>query len=518
MSEKQCNRIDIALRPALLPALGFARNLPLGIVLGPLADGGLNIHATNNEQGLRKVLTLVGHLRQGGRASTVIRIALDWCQLIAGVSYPILCNPGGKIPHKEKGWITTLRSFLNAQHLSIHLTSFWSEPQQRKGDLHLMDKLGPRYTPLKATRINYCRLWLRVSRLSDITHTNGKSLIRAVLYGDPLPHRRSSLHWPRVPRPPDSFWKLWRAVILQLFSIDGKALTLRDPLGAWLHERQLTEWQYLYDPTTDRLLSRDIEWLGYRAHLPTGPAATSTRCFGPPSTQQFVQPSNQSTPVMAQKRRGSYIIQRPRPITRPTPPPAPSTFWKFVDSQPTIFRRLLFDMRSNDDTCQLIAQRLRSKTTIQTATDGGVLFEIGAFAWVFDLDDNTRIRCSGPADCTTTNMEPKRAELYGILSFLTFIRLVMEYFKISPTAALQIHCDDKNTINEIAEFRDMQHYDAFAMTKRCCANYDLIDEILLCFKTLPMTVRILYVNCRPPRQTLPTRRTAKRRPAQLYRA
>jgi hypothetical protein len=270
-------------------------------------------------------------------------------------------------------------------------------------------------------------------------------------------------------------------------------VTLREPLGAWSHERQLTEWQYLYDPKTDRLLSRDIEWLGYRAHPPTGNTATSTRSFGPPSIQPFVKLSNQSTPVMAQKRRGPYIIQRPKPITRPTPLPVPSTFWQFVDSQPTNFRRLLFDMHSDDDTCQLIAQRLRTMTTIQTATDGGVLFEIGAFAWVFDLDDNTRIQCSSPADCTTTDIEPKWAKLYGILSFLTFIRLVMEYFKISPIAALQIYCDDKNTINEIATFRDMQQYDAFATTKRCCANYDLIDEILLCFKMLPTTVRIQYV-------------------------
>jgi hypothetical protein len=420
MSDKQCDRIDIALRPALLPALGFARNLPLGIVLGPLADGGLDIHCRNNEQGLRKVLTMVGHLRQGGRASVVIRIALDWCQLIAGVSYPILDNPGRKIPHEEKGWITTLRRFLNAKHLSIHLTSSWTEPQQQEGDFHLMDTLSPRHTPLKATRINYCRLWLRVSRLSDITHTDGKSLIKAALYGDPLPHRRSSLQWPRVPRPPDSFWKLWRTAILQLVSADGKGMKLREPLGPWSHERKLTEWQHLYDPTTDRLLSRDTEWLGYRAHPPIGNAATSTRSFGPPHTQPFITPSIQSTPVMAQKRRGSYVIHRPKPITRPTPLPVPSTFWQFVEAQPKIFRRLLFDMRLDEDTCQLIAQRLRTRKPIQTATDGGVLFEIGAFAWVFDLDENTRIRCSGPADCTTTDIEPKRAEMYGILSFPYF--------------------------------------------------------------------------------------------------
>jgi hypothetical protein len=41
MSPKQCNKIDIILRAALLPALGYARNLLLGIILGPLADGGL---------------------------------------------------------------------------------------------------------------------------------------------------------------------------------------------------------------------------------------------------------------------------------------------------------------------------------------------------------------------------------------------------------------------------------------------------------------------------------------------
>jgi hypothetical protein len=150
-------------------------------------------------------------------------------------------------------------------------------------------------------------------------------------------------------------------------------------------------------------------------------------------------------------------------------------------------------MRSDDSICLRVAQLLAEKTTVETATLGGVLFETGAFAWVFDLDSIVRVRCSGPADCSPVEIAPKRAELYGILSFLTFIRLIVEYYACTPTATLNIYCDDKTTINDLASFREMQQYDSFATTKRCCANYDLIAEILPCMKQYASTIRIHYV-------------------------
>jgi hypothetical protein len=301
MTPKQCDRIDITLRAALLPALGYARNLPLGIALGPSADGGLDIHSTHTEQGLRKVTTLIGHLRQGGRASALLRIAIDWCQLLAGVSYPILSFPARRIPHAETCWITTLRDNLRIHHLSLNLTSTWCDLPQRAGDFHLMDRLGPLHTPLQSRRLNQCRLWLHVSRLSDITHTNGKTLLSKALYGDPLTHRRSGLTWPRVPRPPDKFWKIWRHAILRLVSIDGKTETLRSPLGPWNNDRIATEWHFLYDPATDQLLSRDSEWLHYRAHPSIGRTTLTNRRFGPPSASAYVEPSHDAVPVLARK-------------------------------------------------------------------------------------------------------------------------------------------------------------------------------------------------------------------------
>jgi hypothetical protein len=57
------------------------------------------------------------------------------------------------------------------------------------------------------------------------------------------------------------------SVVLQMAR---KATTLRNRLGPWNTNRRLLEWKQLYDPTTDQLLSRDNEWLGYLPHDPNG--------------------------------------------------------------------------------------------------------------------------------------------------------------------------------------------------------------------------------------------------------
>ena len=464
---------------------------------GPLADGGLEIHTTKNEQGIQKITKLAGHMHQGGRASSMLHISLDWCQIIAGVSYPILRHPNKHVPHKERCWIINLRQFLKQNNLAIDLTTTWIEPTQREGDFHLMEKLGPPYSKLLSTRINYCRLWLRVSRLSDITHTDGKTLLKDALYGDQLHHRRSTLTWPRIPRPPQTFFTLWRKALLTLLSVDGKKTTLREPLGPWNTNRRLLEWQALYDPTTDQLLSRDTEWLNYRPHPPTGRTTTTNRSFGAPQQQIYVVPSDMAIPVMARKRHGNnYVITRPSPITIVTTEPttiSPDTFWEYVSQQHIIYQRLLFDIRVDEDTCVLISQRLECKQGIDIGTDGGVLFQTGAFTWVFDLTEVVRIRCGGPADGTTSDIDPKRAELYGILSVLTFLRFIVEYYTPDTTATLRIHCDEINTVNDIEAFRDINQHDAFVTTKRCCANYDIIAEILSCITDYPGKVSILHI-------------------------
>lgn len=55
-------------------------------------------------------------------------------------------------------------------------------------------------------------------------------------------------------------------------------------------------------------------------------------------------------------------------------------------------------------------------------------------------------------------------------------------------------------MNEIADFGDLQQYDSFATTKRCCANYDVINEILVCIQAYPQNVFLSYVKGRQDRK------------------
>ena len=127
-----------------------------------------------------------------------------------------------------------MRSFLATHMLSIQIDDPGIPPPQREHDSYLMDYIlhSNHYTAVEARKLNYCRIYLNVVTVSDITRPCGDKVDPAFYTG----HLTESSSRPNLmhfhqDRPSEKEWKLWRRANLLWCNIEG---TLHQLLGKWL--------------------------------------------------------------------------------------------------------------------------------------------------------------------------------------------------------------------------------------------------------------------------------------------
>eukprot|EP00957_Ditylum_brightwellii_P012180 920448-Ditylum_brightwellii.AAC.1 len=82
------------------------------------------------------------------------------------------------LPHVESHWLPSLRSYLGSYGLSFDLSYTGVYPLQRVNDCHIMNAVihSQQFTAIEIKRTNYCRLYLGVTTVSDITLADGYTL------------------------------------------------------------------------------------------------------------------------------------------------------------------------------------------------------------------------------------------------------------------------------------------------------------------------------------------------------
>jgi hypothetical protein len=111
------------------------------------------------------------HFRSSTMVSTQLNIALAWCQRMSGISKPILEYPSIHLPHLETSDFPSLRAYLSSTNSASILENAHIVPLQRIGDFHLKDSglECNQFSPRKTCLINYCRLFLQVHTVADLT-------------------------------------------------------------------------------------------------------------------------------------------------------------------------------------------------------------------------------------------------------------------------------------------------------------------------------------------------------------
>ena len=147
------------------------------------------------------MLTVIEHLRMPGPFHSLLQISLHWYQVIAGVLFSLFQYPNF-LPYLDHPWFHCTRAFLK-QCLMVYLKIPGTPLPQSKRfhDQCIMDEfLDQDLPPTALKRINCCRLFLRVTQLSNISTLAGDQIERNVWLGTkPMPWNDDE--WPIQPRP-----------------------------------------------------------------------------------------------------------------------------------------------------------------------------------------------------------------------------------------------------------------------------------------------------------------------------
>jgi hypothetical protein len=136
------------------------------------------MHQLKYIQGSGQILQLLKHLRVQSPFQRMWLITLHWAQLQSGFHTPLLQDPMVPAPHLEGLYITSLREFLASINGSIVPKHSYTIPLQQVHNRAIMDVViaSNVFTSSECKTINYCRMFLRVHSIADLTLTGGNHI------------------------------------------------------------------------------------------------------------------------------------------------------------------------------------------------------------------------------------------------------------------------------------------------------------------------------------------------------
>lgn len=154
---------------SILSKCGFNRCTPTVILYGPLSYAGGGFVHWYTLQGEGQVKIFWKHWRTNSIVSDMLRIAVSWAQWQAGTGRSILEDTRTPLPYLECRWLTSMRAFLHHIEATVEVDTPFVQGIERDGDQHIMDYVSqsPQYSSEDARIINYCRLYLHVTTISE---------------------------------------------------------------------------------------------------------------------------------------------------------------------------------------------------------------------------------------------------------------------------------------------------------------------------------------------------------------
>lgn len=420
----------------IIGACGFSRNTPLSVLSGPTHLGGAGFLSWSTLQGEGQILSFLQHWRTSTEIAMMLWIALWWAQHFAGTSKLIINDHDKNLKYVPAKWILSLRSFLKDINGSLQIYQPLIYPQQRHHDQLIIDVVhnSNDFTSEQIKSINFCRLYLQVSVILDITNEEGTHIQHGAIHGPPETlYSRPKWLYPVQEKPKHQVWTQWLRFLELLAGNNRKLYT---SLGPWLyHAEDLSRiWNEYrsHDGSKHFIqqLTNSQQWLQFDYHQKTWQATCLVTKI--PIAQLF--------PCC------KAMLRLPSLQLYPTPSRSsiPATFYDFLQQQPESHRQFLAQVKLFYNPFTIL-QHLQNDASNFLVTDGSSLPLRTAYGWILALDDATILaEGSGLAAGATTSY---RAEAYGVHAGLRVLDLLCTYTSLSFDD-LTVFCNNQSTINK----------------------------------------------------------------------
>ena len=221
LSDNECENISKSFEKVALPKAGIIRTADRNMVRSPETIGGFGIKHIYTKQCSSHIQFLIDHGASTTVTGQLIRVLGEGVLLESGMGINLFDIKPSQCSWFEHNWITNTLKML--EHYKIELqTDIPRLTKWRTNDVFIMDELckGNYWSSGDLVQINsMVRQYMQVTTLSDICTYGGDSILSKTLSGDK--HSSCSLskyNWPRIPKPPKSFIKMWSQAIKRAFT------------------------------------------------------------------------------------------------------------------------------------------------------------------------------------------------------------------------------------------------------------------------------------------------------------
>jgi len=369
LSKSQCEAILAPILRYCLPAMGVCRNFSRRLVYATVDYMGLNIYHLYTLQEISRLKDIILHTFSDTLTGKLYRTSLELFYIELGLS------PTGYWDISTADLLTTpslikVTMVFLKQH-NIVLKHNLTVPLLRDNDIFIMDALLQlELSPQELRSCNHCRIFLKVSRLSEITTGNGDSISEEAWLGQITLPKHSDNTWPIYPKPPHSTWTIWQKCISRAFIRRGRKV--RTFLGKWIVWD--TNWQWY--TTKDGSLYSLSEGLWY-CHAPI----LKRNCL--PTYE--VEPCSCVPPRNPQRatvyKKGNRLICTGSADFSSISLPIPISFYDYLTTK-TLIRWCLDSLHMNEDGLALATAITDGlSANIMAISDGSFKDGFGTAAW-----------------------------------------------------------------------------------------------------------------------------------------
>ena len=465
LTREECDYILRPLYTAILPKTRINRHFSRAMLRAPGGLLGLEFPCLYTQQVVSHVECLLRHGGNDSITGQLLEATIEVAKTELG--------QGGSLFQQDflktgflltNSWIAGVWHELVTNEIEFHETTP-SLHLRREHDQFLMTLFAQHdYPKYQLRQLNQCRIYLRVTCVSDLCNGHGDVIMPHFTCSQP--HNPldsySSLKWPDQGLPSDAAWTMWRRALRDCLCCNGNLL--RQGLGKWLSTD--SNWgSFFHRPTNNLFVRHNQEWHRFGHNKETFNGPTSKYVFLDHSTPP-VTPSHVAVAWIEDNELISYGIGAlGKDNTLELVP------WYFEWITPLTATQSLS-----------IAEAIRNKTAV-ALTDGSFLRKGAAgFCVGSTLDPVWKGACRVPG--ALTDQSAYHSELVGIYATLQMCLKLCQEYSIS-SGGITIACDN------IAAGRSLQR--TLYYPNPTCDHFDVLQAIFRLLQTLPIQICYRHV-------------------------